>query len=122
MKATAALSLLLMLGPCLSLLSLVSKKSPSRDRKLDIDDIQNDPIVFNMENFRLKLEGIDRQLETYQDMMRKGKADNFEMMDKALTMISQKANMTPTDLFLKKHFDAQNAAEEEADEEERKKI
>lgn len=113
--------MLLLLGQSLNLLSLVSKKTPANDRKLDIDDVQNDPIIFNMDNFQLKLQGIDRELENYQDMMRKGKADNFEMMDKALTIISQKANMTPTDMFLKKHFDA-NKAEEADEEDERKKI
>jgi hypothetical protein len=109
-----------MFGYSLNLLSLVSKKTPTKDRKLDIDDIQNDPINFNMENFRLKLESIDRQLETYQDVMRKGKAENFEMMDKALTVLSQKANRTPTDLFLERHMPKEEEAGD-TDEEERLK-
>ena len=104
MKIFLGLTLFLLLKPSLSLLSLVSKKTPTNARKLDIDDVQNDPINYNMENFRLKLVGIDRELESMQDMMRKGKGDNFEMMDKALTVLSQKANKTPTDLFLERHM------------------
>ena len=103
--------------PSQSTVSLISKSTPTKDRKLDIDDVINDPFNSNVERFRLKLEGINRELETYQEMMRNGKSDNFEMMDKAITILSQKANLSPADMFLKKHFEEQEGGGEEADEE-----
>ena len=121
MKPTNTLTLTLVcLALCqytLSMVRLVSHTPTKQARKLDIDDIENDPISINMKATQIKLEHMNEDLDHDRELMRQGRVDNFEIFDKALNILNQKASLTPVDKFLNNHFGSGDEDHEDEDNE-----
>ena len=121
MKSTSILPVaLICLALCqstLSIVRLVSHTPSKQARKLDIDDIENDPISINMKATQIKLEHMNEDLDHDRELMRQGRVDNFEIFDKALNILNQKASLTPVDKFLNNHFAGDGEDHEDEDQE-----